>query len=50
MANTGGGELRDAFGGVVGVVDRGRGVVVGAGDGDGDGGDIAGEPAASVTV
>ena len=36
---------RGAFGGGVGVIDRGRGVVVGAGDGDGDGGDIAGEPA-----
>ena len=29
-----------------GVVDGGRGVVVGAGDGDGDGGDVAGEPGA----
>ena len=40
-----GDDQRDVFGGGVGVVDRGRGVVVGAGDGDGDGGDIAGEPA-----
>ena len=38
-------DQRDVFGGGVGVVDRGRGVVDGAGDGDGDGGDVAGEPA-----
>ena len=45
-----GDDQRDVFVGGVGVVDGGRGVVVGAGDGDGDGGDVVGEPAPSVTV
>ena len=50
LASTVAHAQRGVFGGVVGVVDRGRGVVVGAGDVDGDGGDVAGGPPASVAV
>ena len=45
-----GDDQRDVFVGGVGVVDGGRGVVVGVGDGDGDGGELLVSPAASVTV